>query len=73
MKLEIAKPEYNLSTYALAQIAQVKPESIRVHLCRTGTYFGLIPKKLPNGRLTWPSNSRELLLAAAENHNADVA
>jgi len=43
-----------LSTEELADLFQVKPTSIRVRLCRCGSYFGLKPVKLPNGKLSWP-------------------
>jgi len=52
---------YQLSTAELATLAKVKPESIRVRLCETGSYFGLRPNKLPNGRLLWPSDSLQRL------------
>jgi hypothetical protein len=51
----------DISTETLAAQTHVKPSSIRVRLCRTGSYFGLIPKKLPNGRLSWPGDSYERL------------
>ena len=44
-----------------AQIGS-KPESIRVRLCQTGSYFGVTPRKLPNGRLLWPADAAEQLL-----------
>lgn len=50
-----------ISTETLATQAHVKPSSIRVRLCRTGSYFGLVPDKLPNGRLSWPGDSYERL------------
>jgi hypothetical protein len=40
----------------------IKPESIRVRLCQTGSYFGVTPRKLPNGRLLWPADAAEQLL-----------
>lgn len=52
-----------LRTDDLAQAIGVKPGSIRTRLCRTGSYFGLRPKKLPNGRLLWPGDSVEQLTA----------
>ncbi|MEW6444514.1 MAG: DNA-binding protein [Thermodesulfobacteriota bacterium] len=55
--------DYPLSTAELAALAKVKPASIRVRLCQTGSYFGLRPQKLPNGRLVWPSDSLERLAA----------
>ena len=32
----------------------VKPQTVRKQLCQTGSYFGTKPKKLVNGRLSWP-------------------
>ncbi|NCU20539.1 DNA-binding protein [Candidatus Falkowbacteria bacterium] len=55
----------DISTETLAAQFHVKPGSIRVRFCRTGSYFGLIPKKLPNGRLSWPGDSYERLTNAA--------
>lgn len=52
-----------LTTNGLAERLGVKPTSIRVHLCERGNYFGLKPQKLPNGRLLWPADSVERLLA----------
>lgn len=52
-----------ISTEELAAGCMVKPASIRVRLCRTGSYFGLMPDKLPNGRLTWPADWRERMVA----------
>ena len=51
-----------LTTDALASSIGIKSQSIRVRLCTTGSYFGLIPSKLPNGRLLWPSDSVDLLV-----------
>lgn len=47
--------KYELSCEQFAAINQVKPESVRARLCRTGSYFGTLPLKLANGRLVWPS------------------
>ena len=55
-----------LSTREIADFMQVTAEGIRVQLCRTGSYYGLHPDRLPNGRLTWPADSRERLLAAGK-------
>ncbi len=54
-----------ISTEELAAACAVKPQSIRVRLCRTGHYFGLRPDKLPNGRLLWPADWREQMVAPA--------
>ncbi|ROO31958.1 monooxygenase [Salinisphaera japonica YTM-1] len=51
-----------MSTAAFADSIGAKAGSIRVRLCQTGSYFGIKPKKLPNGRLLWPADSVERLL-----------
>ena len=56
-----------LSTESLARAIDGKPSSIRVRLCTTGSYYGIKPKKLPNGRLLWPADSVERLLGESEN------
>lgn len=56
-----------LSTEAIAALNQVKPASVRERLSREGSYFGLVPERLPNGRLSWPADSRERLLEAGKN------
>ena len=53
-----------ITTEQLAAPIGVKPQSIRVRLCQTGSYFGLTPNKLPNGRLLWPADSVARLLEA---------
>lgn len=55
-----------LTTPELASQVGITPESLRVHLCRRGSYFGLVPQRLPNGRLLWPADSLERLKARAE-------
>lgn len=47
--------KYELSAEQFASLNQVKPQSVRARLCRTGSYFGVLPLKLANGRLVWPS------------------
>jgi len=42
------------STNEFAASHLVLPQSVRVRLCQTGSYFGIVPEKLPNGRLMWP-------------------
>tara|TARA_R110002074_G_scaffold402332_1_gene607501 strand:+ start:8478 stop:8705 length:228 start_codon:yes stop_codon:yes gene_type:complete len=51
-----------LTTDDFAESLNTKPHSIRVRLCRTGSYFGIVPDKLPNGRLQWPLNGRNILI-----------
>lgn len=47
--------EYRLSCEEFARLNQVKPQSVRARLCRFGSYFGVAPKKLQNGRLAFPA------------------
>jgi hypothetical protein len=51
----------NLTTEEFAQALHVKPSSVRVRLCRTGSYFGIRPIKLPNRLLSWPADGPERL------------
>lgn len=46
--------KFELDTDNFAAINQVKGQSVRARLCRTGSYFGVRPMKLANGRLVWP-------------------
>ncbi|WP_199671302.1 hypothetical protein [Salinisphaera sp. Q1T1-3] len=59
-----------LSTEALSRATGLKPESIRVRLCRTGSYYGIKPRKLPNGRLLWPADSVDRLLSQKQEATA---
>lgn len=47
--------DYPLDTAEFAALNGVKPASVRVRLCNTASYFGVIPLKLANGRLKWPA------------------
>jgi hypothetical protein len=64
---------YSLSTAEFAALAMVKPQSITAALCTKGSYHGVRPKKLPSGRLAWPSNSQDLLFANAESKQRKVS
>ena len=44
-----------LDTPSFAAKNLVKPQSVRARLCRFGSYFGIRPRKLANGRLVWPN------------------
>lgn len=50
---DTGKP-FTLDTDTFAARNQVKAQSVRVRVCRTGSYFGIRPLKLANGRLAWP-------------------
>ena len=51
----IKTQKYELSAEQFAALNQVKAQSVRARLCRTGSYFGVIPRKLANGRLVFPA------------------
>jgi hypothetical protein len=59
-----------ITTAQLAEKCMVNPNSIRVYLCKRGHYFGLVPDKLPNGRLAWPGNWREKMIPSAKKARA---
>ena len=44
----------HMSTEEFAQLNFVKAASIRSRFSLTGSYFGVVPKKLSNGKLAWP-------------------
>ena len=43
-------------TKKFAAHRHIKAESVLSRLCRKGHYFGIRPRKLPNGRLDWPDD-----------------
>ena len=56
-----------LTTEKFAEELQVKPNTIRSALCRTGSYMGIRPVKLPNRFLAWPDDAVDRLLAQSES------
>ena len=42
------------TTRDFAESRLVKSQTVLKRLCETGSYYGVVPKKLPNGRLAWP-------------------
>ncbi len=57
-----------ISTKKLANDLEIKPASIIHRVCTHGSYFGIKPTKLRNGRLAWPENAFELL----KNHSSEL-
>lgn len=47
--------EFNLTTEEFAALNRLKAESIRRQIQRTGSYFGIEPMRLANGRLLFPA------------------
>ena len=44
-----------VTTEDFARLNNISPHSLRSALCRKGSYFGVTPMKLANGRLVWPA------------------
>jgi hypothetical protein len=53
--MEAENKKYDLSCEEFAALNQVKAQSVRARICRFGSYFGVVPRKLANGRLVFPS------------------
>lgn len=53
--METNKTKYELSVEQFATLNQVKPQTVRARLCKSGSYFGVLPLKLANGRLAFPN------------------
>jgi len=51
----------SLTTEQLALILGMKPQTLRKHHSEFGSYYGIRPSKLPNGKLRWPSNALDIL------------
>lgn len=55
-----------ITTEQLATATHSKPNSIRTRLCKTGSFYGIKPIKLPSGRLLWPADAVQALIAGKE-------
>lgn len=53
--IDISANEFRLGTSEFANLNLVQENSVRRRLCVTGSYFGIHPVKLLNGRLAWPA------------------
>ncbi len=54
LSLTACTEEVRGSTREFAALNLVRPQSVRKRFCQTGSYFGIKPTKLPNGKLLWP-------------------
>ncbi len=61
-----------LSTTEGAERMRNRPQTWRAGYCRDGHYLGMVPTKLPSGRLLWNADEVEALLAG-EAVQADTA
>lgn len=56
-----------ITTGQLASGLGLADQSVRKRLSQTGSYFGIKPVRLPNGRLLWPPDSFERLIDGGAN------
>jgi hypothetical protein len=54
-----------ISTAEFARAINSKPQTLRKHYCVCGHFYGVRPIKLPTGRLAWPAEGVESVLAGA--------
>jgi hypothetical protein len=54
-------PSY-FNTDEFAAALGTKPQTVRARVCKTGSYYGARPLKLPNRMLRWPADALESLL-----------
>lgn len=50
-------------TEQAAERLKAKPATLRHSLCLKGHYLGIVPRKLPNGRLLWPVEAVEAVIS----------
>lgn len=50
------------STEEAAGVLKIKPQTLRVALCRHGSYYGVVPHKCRNRFLVWPAAEIDGLL-----------
>ncbi|WP_211468465.1 DNA-binding protein [Collimonas silvisoli] len=58
-----------LTTEELAAVLAMCSQTLRKRLSQTGSYYGVRPIKLPNGKLRWPADSFDQLLIG-RHHDA---
>lgn len=61
MKTQGITPSPGVPTKEFASTLNLQPQSIRKRYSQTGSYFGVLPIKLPNRRLLWPNNALIIL------------
>ena len=57
------RPAAKITTEVLTAKFGAQPQSARASLCRKGHWMGLIPTKLPSGRLLWDEAEADALLS----------
>jgi len=54
LRLVVSPDTAALSTADMARVLGLRPQTLRRGLSEAGHYLGIVPLKLPNGRLLWP-------------------
>ncbi|MEF8730283.1 MAG: hypothetical protein V5B34_19105 [Accumulibacter sp.] len=67
------RPAAILTTDELAARFSVSPQTPRASFCRFGHWMGLVPVKLPNGRLLWSADQADALIAGETAKTPDPA
>jgi hypothetical protein len=57
-----------MNTRKLAEKIGCQSTSIHARYCRTGSFHGVLPEKLPNGCLIWPDDTVERLIELAKRN-----
>ena len=60
---------YVMSCAEFAHLNQIKPQSVRARIQKNGSYFGVVPARLANGRLAFPATLVTLKKGSIENGN----
>ena len=68
IEMNVQEP-FVMSCAEFAHLNQVKSPSVRARLQKTGSYFGVIPARLANGRLAFPATLVTLKKGNIENGN----
>lgn len=66
------RPSAKRSTEEVAHRLAVKPLTMRATHCREGHYLGMVPVKLPNGRLLWDEAEVDALVAGRSVKTPDA-
>lgn len=46
---------HEATTTEFARLNRIQPPSLLNHISKRGSYYGVKPRKLVNGRLVWPA------------------
>jgi len=57
-----ANTQTKFSTEQAAAALGIRPQTLRASYCRIGSYFGIVPTKMPNRMLRWDAEAIARLL-----------